>query len=230
MIRTLHSGFRKYLAFGMLIGCLLSGHRSFAQGTTLGSSGLQSSSKNGAAPSAQKSSDQTDTGPAPTVAQAAPMAEEAKYRMFFRFIASAEAFAGKLEEEGKHDAANAWRSHVQRGAGLTEQEGAILKEIALDFNQAHNANNAKLTAAISSLRAQSLPGASQPVPMTPELVQIQADRQQILSAHVDQLKTQLGDASFKKVDAYIKDLYQSSVTAPLPSQPAQTSLPKGGAQ
>jgi len=58
-----------------------------------------------------------------------------EFFFFFRHLASLDAAADKAVAEGNPDASE-WKSVIQREAGLTDEEGAILKEVAYACNQA----------------------------------------------------------------------------------------------
>jgi hypothetical protein len=229
--------FEKSTLGAIFIGCLLLAGNCFAQGGGVGNtpqavSPVQAGAARGAP--ASNSPDNipaaSDSSLAQSAVQPAPIAEDARYRAFFKLIAAIDEFADKLEKEGKPDAAKAWRTHLQRGAGLSEEEGVLMKEIAFDFNQAQASKTVELKAAIAALRIQHAGSVSPQASLTPELAQLEADRQQILNSHLDQLKSQLGAQSFSKLDAYTQDLFKASTTVPLPDAALQVPPPKGGAQ
>jgi hypothetical protein len=153
---------------------------------------------------------------------AAAVPEGVRYRMFFRYVTHLDDFAAGLEKKGDVKAAAAWRTLLQRRAGLNDQEGEVLKRIVGDASRALAANEAQLKPALANFRAQRL-DAKAAAP--PEVKQLQADRKEIVATHVERLKTQLGDASFKKLDIYVTSLFHSAVTVKSPgTEPVSHAL------
>lgn len=170
---------------------------------------------------------QPPTDPAPAArpglaAGGAALPEDVRYRLFFRYVAHLEAFAADLEMKGDAKAAAAWRAVLQRRAGLSEQEGAVMKRIASDAIQALAANEAQLKPALATFRAQRLDAKSAP---PQEIKQLQAARREIVTSHVEQLKEQLGEVAFKKLDAYVSTLYQNAVTTKAPGGSSASHAP-----
>jgi hypothetical protein len=229
MKNTLAGIFRKHTAFAVLLGCLLWAENGSSQSgiATPGNSQSPRQAGVGAAPGAPASA---NAGRAPAIAtsglaqpvlQASPVAEDALYRMFFRFLGTIDQLADKLEKEGKLEAADAWRTHAQRGAGLNEQEGALMREIAFDCNKALETSNAELRTAVAGFRVKHPGSDPHEALLSPDLAQLRTDHQQIFASHLDQLKSQLGKSSFQKLDAYVRELFKASVTLTPAAQPGR---------
>lgn len=172
-----------------------------------------------AAAHASLAQSQPAADPAPTArpglaaAGGAALPEEVRYRLFFRYVAHLDAFAADLAKKGDTKAAAAWHTVLQRRAGLSDQEGEVMKRIASDALQALAANEAQLKPALATFRAQRLDAKSAP---PQEIQQLQAARREIVPSHVEQLKEQLGEVAFKKLDAYVGTLYRNAVTTKAP--------------
>jgi hypothetical protein len=142
--------------------------------------------------------------------------------------------ADKLEKEGKPEAATAWRNHVRQRVGLNELEGTVMKEIAFDCNKALAASNTELKAALAGFRTAHPGSTSREALMSPDLAQLNTSYKQISDSHLEQLTQQLGQTSFSKLDAFVRDLFKASVTVSPNQQatPAAKKIPlsTGGAQ
>jgi hypothetical protein len=145
------------------------------------------------------------------------------YEMLFNNMAMLDRVADQDDKQGKHEMATRWRTHDQRGAGLNETEGAILKEIALDCNKAVQEQDAKINAVLQKLDAQRVPGVR--VSPSPELVQLDQDRRAIIEAHIEKLREALGEGSFAKLDHYVRSEFHAEVTNPS-SKPSSSNSHK----
>jgi hypothetical protein len=139
------------------------------------------------------------------------------YRFFFHHLAALDQLAAQRDQVGR---GNAWRTHEQRTIGLTDAEAQSMKQVALDCTQAVVELDTKLKAAITDMRAQYPSAQTLPVEARASLRQLQDQRAQIINAHVEQLRSLLGDASFHKMDAYVHTRFQVTRT-PVPA-PAKT--------
>jgi len=148
--------------------------------------------------------------------------ESVRYPLFFRFLASLDQFASKLENEGNKKAAAAWKTHVQRAAGIDDNDAEILKKIAYDCNQSLDDNHAQLASAMKRFRDQYPNGAFRKAARPPEVIQLRSDKQQILASHIDQLKSEVSEESLRKVDSYIASVFRATVrTKMAPSSSVQ---------
>jgi hypothetical protein len=146
------------------------------------------------------------------------VSDAALYRFFFRHLATLDQVAAQLDSQGK--SGDGLRTHEQRFSGLTEGEGASLKQVAYDCNQAVKAVETKAQAAV---KAQTVPSPggrnlSSPAALATR-AQARADISGIVNSHIDQLRTALGDASFEKLDAYVKATVQAIATIPSSGKP-----------
>lgn len=166
---------------------------------------------------ASAQSPQTGKTDAPVVATqqqtgGQPLPDSIRYRIFFRHVSGLQQLADSREKAGNAKAAAGWRTHDQRLAGLDDAEGAVLKQVAENCNQAIQKQEAQAKAIISKipaeeLKARPLDGATLSV-----LKGFRLERDQIVQSHIDSLKSTLSETSFLKLDAYVSDLLKSSVT------------------
>jgi hypothetical protein len=159
--------------------------------------------------------------PQPASDAAAPPAYQV-YHMFFMHLANLDAFAAKLEADGKDG--KRWRTHDERFAGLTADEGDTMRKVAFDCNKALEDQDKKIQDAIRAIR-QQYPNTFPIVP-PPELDQLWTDRTQIILSHMKQLQSLLGDSSFQKLDDYVQSNFHP-VKQNLPSSAPLKSPNKG---
>lgn len=145
------------------------------------------------------------------------------YRFFFAHLENLDRIASQLEAAGKDG--KGWRSHEQRAAGLGAEEGAILKRVATDCNRAVKTHKARLQAAFAAAKAQHANTKSLPEP-PPELQQLVQEGDQIVDLRIAQLRAQLGEESFQKLDSYLK----KSFGAKIKMQPVATARAPRGVQ
>src|SRR5262245_25001962 len=88
-------------------------------------------------------------GPPPTI-DGSDTQELAEFLFFFQHLANLDAAADAAEAAGNPPDASSWRSLDQRAAGLTDQEGAILKQVAYGCNQALRDHDAEVQAAAAA--------------------------------------------------------------------------------
>jgi hypothetical protein len=192
-------------------------------GQPIGSRNAASSAPNGPpAPASQRLTADTPSGSAsslqqitsaPIVAGGQPdIATYAIYRFFFLNIGLLEDAADRDERRGDTRRASLWRTHEQRAANLTETEGAMVKQVAFECNQAVKDEDAKIQAEISDFRAQARGDRSVPPP--PEFVTLGDERKAIINAHIDKLREILGDSSFQKLDSYVHSAFRPQMINP----------------
>jgi len=145
----------------------------------------------------------------PRVSQA--VTEDVIYRFFFEHVENLDHVAEKLESEGKNG--DGFRTHDQRLAGLTEDEGAMMKQVAYACNQAMKEQDAKVQAARKAYRTQS-PGGGTPTASAPEVTQALDERKEAINSYIAQLRAMLGESSFLKLDGYVKNLIQPTTVKP----------------
>jgi hypothetical protein len=131
--------------------------------------------------------------------------ERTIYRAFFSHVANDDKTATKLESEGKN--VDGFRAHDQETSGLTVDEGAIVKSVALDCIQALDEMKAARHADAETRSAQSANGSKAAVSRS-EMAKARADSDDVVDVHIAQLRQMLGDASFAKLDKYVRSLIQ----------------------
>jgi hypothetical protein len=143
------------------------------------------------------------------------------YRMYFSHILTVDKIATKLESEGKNE--QELRSQDQRESGLTEEEWAIVKQAALDCDQALKG---QLSRTLLVTHGEAPAEGTQPQESTETAAQLIQRRRAILKSdvspgdapnpvigsedvirsYVAQLRQTLGDESFAKLDKYVRRL------------------------
>src|SRR5437660_12724905 len=181
-----------------------------AVGQTPTSTGLQATSSQPVpVPSAP-----ADTTPAPIWVT---------YHFFFLHVENLDKVAAEEEAKGKEGAK--WRTHDQRAAGLSEEEGKILRQKAHDCNREVNEVDAKFQAGVQDFHGQVPNEQVRKVTPLPELDQLLQQRIQIINSSVDRLRSMLGEESFQKLDSYVRSNFQP-VAVQTPDTPASVSKSK----
>jgi len=164
-------------------------------------------------------------GPSPQPAAEAgnhqPIPDHVLYRFFFAHLESLDRIAAQQEAAGKDG--EGWRSHEQRAAGLSAEEGAVVKRVAAECNRAVRGQQAKLRAAIAAAKSQAGSGERNP---PPEVHALAKAEEEIVEQHIGQLRSQLGEAGFQKLDGYLK----TSVKVHIKTQASPTARAQRGGQ
>lgn len=132
------------------------------------------------------------------------------YRFFFAHLENLDKIAAQQEAAGKDG--KGWRSHEQVAMGLTVDEGAAVKQVAADCNRSLKSQESRLKAAMAAVKSQTPKGKSRKEP-APELNRIFAERDQIVSQHIEQLRSLLGEAAFQKLESYLRGNFKPKVKA-----------------
>jgi hypothetical protein len=174
-------------------------------------------------PANPPASDRNSPLAAPPQSQAA-IPQNVLFELFFNNMGALNQVADSDEKAGKHVSAAEWRRYDQKGAGLNDAEGDILRETVLDCLRMLKEQDVKIRASASKDRAQATPGVIGPTP--PELIQLVEDRKKIVSDHIESLKEALGDASFNKLDTYVHSSFHAEVIVPKPATPSLSTTGK----
>jgi hypothetical protein len=152
------------------------------------------------------------------------------YRFFFTHLANLGQLADSLEKAGKDG--SKWRTHDQHAAGLSDAEGQILTQVAQDCNQSLKNEDTKIQSSITGFHNQFPNGQFVSVSAPPELAQFENEKIQAINTHIEQLKSQLGQDSFNKLDVYVKNTFKPAIiTLPAAAASARpTGKSTGGAQ
>ncbi|MFI5119089.1 MAG: CHRD domain-containing protein [Thermoanaerobaculia bacterium] len=137
-------------------------------------------------------------GPAPRRQFRSPSAST--YAFFFSRLADLDESAGDDEAAGLDPDAAEKRQREAHAAGLTEREGAILKEVAFDCNRALAPLDAKIRASVNN---------------SPwlESSQLWQERSGIAEPCVVRLRARLGEAAFANLDTYVGDHFGAAPDA-----------------
>jgi hypothetical protein len=153
-----------------------------------------------------------------------PIPDRVLYAFFFTEVVVRVQTAAEVKAKGKDD--SYYLTVYSREAGLTDEEGVELNQIALDWQQQGDAIQSRRKAAIAAHRAESPTPPKNPLTMA-EFGQFAKEDVDNVESHIEELKSLLGDASFAKLDAYVKVRYHP--TAKLPDQcstPDQQKAPQ----
>jgi hypothetical protein len=134
------------------------------------------------------------------------------FHFFFQHLVNLDAAADAAEAADNTLDASAWRTLDQVAAGLTEQEGTILKGVAYGCIQALQDHD-------TGVQARPIPGGDEP-----------PERMQIVSAAIDQLRTQLGEDVYQTLASYVQETFGPDVEAVInipigPMPPTPPELP-----
>jgi hypothetical protein len=156
-----------------------------------------------------------DAEPARTVFM--PLPDDLIFGLFFQYVAA-------LERAASDTDVVRLRMQIQSAAGLSNKEWTTLALVASENTQALMDNGEKLRAAMTSFRSSMInQGATVPpstsVSMDAKLSAARQDfekaRNQIVNAHIQQLKSKLFESSFTKLNSCVRDLYKSYQTTAL---------------
>ncbi len=192
--------------------------------------GQEGGPKTSQGPASQVEQNQNDVGTAqndqsPIEAQPAP--DHVVYLIYFRHLANLDQVAAQREAEGKDG--GGWRSHEQRAASLSEEEGYTLKRIAYDCLQSVAEVDKKIQSVVAAFHTQHPQGEYLKSGVPPELVQLEKEKTEIINAHIDQLKLLLGNRPFDKLARHIAKHFKGSIRQiPLNAPPESSKLPGGG--
>jgi hypothetical protein len=133
------------------------------------------------------------------------MLDNAMFQMYFSHVATADQIASKLESDGKDE--SAFRAHDQREAGLTENEGAIVHQVALDYVKALKDLSTEREAARAAVHDARPVNAVSVNKSTSGESQTSSTARDILNEHISQLQQQLDADSYAKLYKYVKKLF-----------------------
>ena len=157
---------------------------------------------------------------------APPIPDTVVYLIYFRHLANVDQVAAAREAEGKDG--HGWRTHEQRAAGLTDGEANLLKQIAYDCLQAVAETDGEMENVPASIPDQHPFGGFLRPPRQTVLAQLEDQKTQIITAHINQLKAQLGDDGFNKLATYLAQTFTASLRQQLIRLPSPTRLSGGG--
>jgi hypothetical protein len=139
------------------------------------------------------------------------------YYSLFATVAGLNQGADRRETEGKDG--NEMRLRIPKAAGLTDAEGVVLNEVVEDCMRQLKAVDAERKAIMDARQGQSQ-GSSTALPgnrlTMEEFSRFASEQREIVEEHIGELKSQLGDAGFAKLDAYVRALYKPVVAQPKP--------------
>lgn len=134
------------------------------------------------------------------------------YKAFFAHVEHLDDFAAKLESEGKDG--HGFRTHDQRLAGLSEAEGLMLKQVAYAANIDGRNASVKIQAAMKQAHALRVQAELAGTAPTSNLKQAFDERNASISSHLAELRAMLGEASFQKLDTYVRSIVMETPLSP----------------
>lgn len=161
-----------------------------------------------------------------------PLPDHVVYCLFFEHVLTSDREAMSQESRGYDNPAMLQRD--QRAANLNDDEGNILKQVAYDWDLEMKKVDAKVTAARKEFQSRYPPRLF-PGLAPPGLEQFEKEKEMATNNSIYQLRSGLGEASFAKLDQYVRTNFLPPVHAAVVpgvgvsvkarKQPQQTSRP-----
>lgn len=134
--------------------------------------------------------------PVLTPASSDPLPEYASAEMVLTLLPSLESAAAKMQAQGKDG--RIWSNYFQRHLGFTQQQVAIMRQVANEFGVAVQATHNRARAIIAQRRAARASG--QPATPPPaELLALQQQRQALALQYGNRLRILLGNEPYQQV-------------------------------
>jgi hypothetical protein len=130
-----------------------------------------------------------------------PAPETTGFRFFFVQVMAMESLADRVKAQGKDDTAT--RAAVQRAAQLTDQEAALLKQVAQQCNADYAAETARGTSAVNNLRTQAQNASVTAAAVSQQISALEAQRASVIGACMQALETGMGFTRFLVLRGYV---------------------------
>ena len=156
---------------------------------------------------------------------APPTPRQNLYGHLFYMIATVEGDADVAESRGERGRSQALRKHFQDKIGLKGNEAAILKSHATNANKAVRKQDEKARDVIAKIRKKTpggkLKNGEKPPDVPKELLDMQAERDQMIIDHITGLQQALGQDAFQKIERFAQTQYEQAkvVATPKPKRP-----------
>lgn len=180
-------------------------------------------------PSAPSEASDVDTVDATVDAAPAPVPVWMVYRSFFLHLAHLDQLADQDQANGNAEGANGWRTFEQQAAGLTDSEAQLMKQVAYSCNDQLKTLDATIQTQITNFRTQYPNGKFLTVPIPPGISQSFQQKVATVNSCIAQISTDLGAASFQKLDNYVQTHFQPAMQAVPGPAPAPAPMPVSGA-
>lgn len=156
----------------------------------------------------------------PPQPQSNQVPEHVVYRHFFHHIVVLQEQAEEIRRQG--DDGSSLRSYYRREASLNEDQERILNEIALECEREVEEQDARAQVIIDAFRAR-YPGGGVPLgetlpPPSPELREMQAERNAIILRARDRLRTAFGEQDFNRFEEFVQNRVTPNILPVSPSQ------------
>lgn len=148
-----------------------------------------------------------------------PLPNLARYRLFFKHVVAMQQLADDREKAGNTKSAEGWRTHDQRLAGLTQEEGNLLKQVATECVNGLSERDTEIAKIYSGARSSGGPSSSD----LGTLRELRAEKETVLQSHIDSIRVALGESSFSKLDTYVTALFNSATITRVPVNPPGSS-------
>jgi hypothetical protein len=147
----------------------------------------------------------------PTAAAAQRPPEYVVYNMLFHQVKWLNETAAKFESEGKNGAV--FRNRFQTLAKLTNEQAAILNQVAQETNAQVSEIEARASVAIDKERARrKAERVTTPPVLTPELKALEQERKDAILSGVAALKARMGEERFAQFAVVVQDEIANKVT------------------
>lgn len=155
-----------------------------------------------------------------------------EYILYDRMFSLILKFKKMAEEQAARDeAATAFHGYFAREASLDDLQAGILQETAADYVEAAGLVDSQAETIIEQLRMQNPVAVSegQFIQPSPELLQLQEQRNKLALHYRDQLQSLLGSDKFNELDNFVMGRFASGFQS-LPLSSVQESKNAGGNQ
>ena len=153
--------------------------------------------------------------PSPPPATPSSLPADVLYRAFFRHVEALDQAAAAVEsKQGKNG--SDLRNYYQRILGLTDQEAAVLKQVASACNHAVQQQDERARNVINAARSQTprLLASAAAIPAPPAaLKQLGEGRTSISTAYLQSLQSSLGSGAATKLDDYVRKKFAPNVSS-----------------
>ena len=136
------------------------------------------------------------------------------YRLFFRDVAQMDTIAAQLDAAGK-SGGDKLRGWYQQSLVLTADEAAVLKQSAVNCNQALAQHQQQVQPVVTAVQSQLATLVTPPASFTPppQLVALETQRTAISNTCIQNLHSALGDRKFTDIDVFVRTKFAQRVSA-----------------
>jgi hypothetical protein len=167
----------------------------------------------------------------PPASHSKPVTLPILYRHFLAYQSHLDRLATALDKQGKDG--SGFRNHFQHELNFSDTEYAAVRATALRLEAELKEQDTKAKAIIDATRARypkELRSTTTLPPVSPELVQLQKERDAMIEHEIENLKTAIGPKQASKLDAFLQTQFAPNVkvqniTLPPLNDAAQHRMP-----